>query len=238
MAYIEGKFRQQGMLMPARVDDYIGEVSVVRYIDAFAKSLPMGALGFERSEPAETGRPGYDPRMMLALWIYGYTNRMVSSRSLEREAGRNLEVMWLTETLRPDFKTISDFRRDHKKVLVKVFREFVRICRREDLLGGELVGIDGSKFRAVNSSDRNYSEQKIARLQRELEKRIERYMRQVEEHDKREEKKETGRLTPEQLREKIERLRERQKENEALAAELKASDQSQISKTDPDSRSM
>jgi transposase len=111
MAYIEGEAKKQRMLLPRLVDDFIEETSVVRYIDAFVRSLPMMALGFERAEPAATGRPGYDPRMMLGLWIYGYVNRITSSRRLEQEAGRNLEVMWMTETLRPDFKTIADFRR-------------------------------------------------------------------------------------------------------------------------------
>jgi transposase len=238
MAYIEGTVRQQAMLMPERVDEYVEETSVVRFIDAFARALPVEKLGFERSEPAETGRPGYDPRMMLALWIYGYVNRITSSRRLEREAGRNVEVMWLSEGLRPDFKTISDFRKDNKKALVKVFREFVQICRAEGLLGAELVAVDGSKFRAVNSSDRNYTNKKLARQQKELEKRIEKYLREVERQDKRQAADETAKVSKEQLREKIARLRERQKANEALVEELQASGETQISKTDPESRSM
>src|SRR4051794_15575393 len=131
MSYIEGEVRQQGMLLPVHVDDYIAKTSVVRFIEAFVRALPMAALGFERSEPAETGRPGYDPRMMLGLWIYGYVNRITSSRRLEQEAGRNLEVMWLSERLKPDFKTIADFRKNHKKALVKVFREFIGLCKAE-----------------------------------------------------------------------------------------------------------
>src|SRR3954453_8799034 len=136
MPYIEGLPREQGALLPARVEDYVEAGSIVRFIDGFAWSLPMARLGFERTVPAATGRPGYDPRMMLGLWIYGFVNGLTSSRKLEREAGRNLEVIWLTQTLRPDFKTISDFRRDHKKALVGVLGAESKRCRREGLVKG------------------------------------------------------------------------------------------------------
>ena len=138
-----GIARGQAVLMPQRVDDYVDQSSVVRFIDEFVRTLPMDELGFERVVPAETGRPGYDPRIMLSLWIYGYVNGLTSSRKLERETGRNVEVMWLLEVLQPDFKTISDFRKDNKKALCGVFRKFTEMCRNEGLVSGELVAAAG-----------------------------------------------------------------------------------------------
>lgn len=237
MPYIEGIPREQAALLPARVDDYVEAGSMVRFIDGFAWSMPMQTLGFDRSVPAATGRPGYDPRMMLALWIYGFVNGVTSSRKLEREAGRNLEVIWLTQTLRPDFKTISDFRRDHKGALLGVLREFTKMCRREGIISGELVAIDGSKFRAVNSSERNYSLDKLERLQKRIDARIEEYLRQVEENDARESEGPAP-LTREEMEEKLARLRQRKEQYEELVKELRESGEKQISTTDPDSRLM
>jgi len=224
--------------MPQRVDDYVDGSSVVRFIDEFVRTLPMEPLGFERVRPAATGRPGYDPRMMLSLWIYGYVNGLSSSRKLEREAGRNVEVMWLMEMLRPDFKTICDFRKDHKTALTGVFRSFTELCRTEGLVSGELVAIDGSKFRAVNSSDRNYTESKLTRLQEQIGRKIEQYLEQTEANDALEAGQEPVTMTAEQMREKLARLRERKADYDALVTELHESGATQISTTDPESRSM
>lgn len=224
--------------MPQRVDDYVDGSSMVRFIDEFVRTLPMEPMGFERVRPAATGRPGYDPRMMLSLWIYGYVNGLTSSRKLERESGRNVEVMWLMEMLRPDFKTICDFRKDHKKALTGVFRSFTELCRSEGFVSGELVAIDGSKFRAVNSSDHNYTETKLARLQEQLEKKIEHYLEQTEVNDAVEVGQEQATITTEQMREKLARLRERKADYDVLVNALLESGATQISTTDPESRSM
>jgi transposase len=238
MPHIKGIAREQAALMPQRVEDYVEGTSVVRFIDEFVRTLPMEALGFERVRPAGTGRPGYDPRMMLSLWIYGYVNGLTSSRKLEREAGRNVEVMWLMEMLRPDFKTICDFRKDHKSALTGVFRSFTELCRTEGLVRGELVAIDGSKFRAVNSSDCNYSKDKLTRLQEQIDRKIEQYLEQAEVNDAAEAEQEQVTITDEQMREKLARLRERKGMYEALVKELHESGAKQISTTDPESRSM
>ena len=237
MPYIEGIGRQQAALLPARVDDYVEAGGIVRFIDAFVWSLPMEKLGFERSVPAATGRPGYDPRMMLGLLIYGFVNGVTSSRKLERETGRNMEVIWLMQTLRPDFKTISDFRRDHKKALLGVMGEFTKMCRREGMVRGELVAIDGSKFRAVNSSDRNYSLSKLERLQKRIEQRIEEYLRQIEENDAAE-SDQAPPLTREEMEQKLARLRERKENYQELIERLHKSGDKQISTTDAESRLM
>jgi transposase len=237
MAYIEGVAREQAALLPARVDDYVEGRSIVRFIDGFVSWLPMEALGFERSVPAATGRPGYDPRLMLALLIYGFVNGITSSRKLEREAGRNLEAIWLMRTLRPDFKTISDFRRDHKAALVGVFGEFTKLCRRAGVVSGELVAIDGSKFRAVNSKERNYDMDKLERLQKRIGERIEEYLRRIEENDAAE-ADEPAPLTNEQMAEKIAELRKRSDGYAELIAQVNNSGARQISTTDGESRLM
>ena len=233
MPYIEGVPREQAALLPARVDDYVAPQSIVRFIEAFVWTLPMERLGFRRFEPAATGRPGYDPRMMLALLIYGFVYGITSSRKLEREAARNMELIWLMRTLRPDFKTISDFRRDHKKALRGVFGEFTKMCRRTGVISGELVAIDGSKFRAVNSKERNYDMAKLERLQKAIDKRIREYLREIEENDARE-ADQPAPLTAEEMAEKIAELRARKDEY----AELEASEERQISTTDSESRLM
>lgn len=237
MPYIEGVAREQGALLPPRVDDYVERRSVVRFVDVFVSKLPVRELKFERAEPAATGRPGYDPRMMLGLLIYGYINGITSSRKLEREAGRNLEVMWLTGMLRPDFKTISDFRRDHKKALAGVLREFTKMCRRAGVITGELVAIDGSKFRAVNSKERNYDMDKLDRLQKRIDARIAEYLRRIEENDQAE-ADDAPPLTSEQMAEEIAKLRGRKEDFAELIAELRNSGERQISTTDGESRLM
>ena len=151
MEHIKGMDRKQVLLFPEVIDDYITEENPVRFMDAFVDSLDMRKLGFKHAELSQTGRPPYDPSDLLKLYIYGYLNRVRSSRFLERECEKNVEVMWLLKKLTPDFKTIADFRKDNRDAIKKVFKEFTYLCKKLDLFGGELVAIDGSKFKAVNS---------------------------------------------------------------------------------------
>src|SRR5882757_43993 len=153
--FIEGDERSQSVLFPERLDDWIPEDNPVRVIDVFVEELDLGTLGFERSEPAATGRPGYHPATLLKIYVYGYLNRIQSSRRLEREAQRNVELIWLTGRLMPDFKTIADFRKDNGKAIRSVCREFVVLCRSLKLFSEAIVAIDGSKFKAVNNRDKN-----------------------------------------------------------------------------------
>src|SRR5215470_16281227 len=161
MDYIRGTDRNQIMLFPESVDDYITADNPVRFIDAFVSSLDLAELGFARAQPAETGRPAYDPGDLLRLYLYGYLNRVRSSRMLERETKVNVEVMWLLGKLTPDFKTIADFRRDNLATLKQVCREFTLLCRKLGLFGGQLVAVDGSKFKAVNGRRRNFNAQRL-----------------------------------------------------------------------------
>src|SRR5262245_28425221 len=164
MSYIRGESREQLYLLPETIDDYVGAENPVRFLDAFVDQLDLAALGFAHATPAETGRPPYDPGDPLRLYLYGYLNRIRSSRRLETEAGRNLDLMWLLRKLRPDFKTIADFRKTNRLALKHVCREFTVLCKRLDLFGGDLVAIDGSKFRALNGKARNFSPAKLQRL--------------------------------------------------------------------------
>jgi transposase len=236
MAYIAGADRTQAVLLPEILDDYVGADNPVRFLDAFVGQLDLAALGFQRAVPADTGRPGYDPGDLLRLYLYGYLHRIRSSRRLEQETHRNVELMWLLRRLRPDFKTIADFRRDHPAALKGVGREFVLLCRRLDLFGGELLAIDGSKFRAVNARDRSYTPARVAKLQRDIERTITRYLRELE----REDETETGTEGPSAaaLREKIAGLEQRRAGYEALGQALAASGEGAVSLTDPDSRPM
>jgi transposase len=236
MAYIAGPNRSQAVLLPEVLDDYVGPDNPVRFLDAFVAQLDLGALGFQRAVPAETGRPGYDPGDLLRLYLYGYLHRIRSSRRLEQETHRNVELMWLLRRLTPDFKTIADFRRDHPAALKGVCREFLLLCRRLDLFGGELLAIDGSKFRALNARDRSYTPARLATLQREIDRTIARYLREVERQDR----VEAGIESPsaDALREKIAALHQRRAGYEALEQELAANGETARSLTDPDSRPM
>jgi transposase len=236
MAYIAGTDRSQAVLLPEVLDDYVGAENPVRFLDAFVAQLDLGALGFQRAVPAETGRPGYDPGDLLRLYLYGYLHRIRSSRRLEQETHRNVELMWLLKRLTPDFKTIADFRRDHPDAVKRVGREFVLLCRRLDLFGGQLLAIDGSKFRAVNARDRSYTPAKLAQLQREIEQTLARYLRDLERQDQAE--VETEGPSALVLQEKIAALRARQAQYTALAQQLAASGETALSLTDPDSRPM
>src|SRR5690606_35420377 len=187
MGYIEGADRQQIALFPEALDDYVAADSTVRIIDEFVAGLDMAALGFRRASPAGEGRPGYDPRALLALYIYGYLNRTRSSRRLEAETHRNLEVIWLMRKLRPDHKTIAEFRRVHGKTLKQVTRSFLLICQELELLDGTLVLIDGTKLRAQNSPQRTYTASSTARLLRQVEASIAQYLAELDRQDRQEE---------------------------------------------------
>jgi transposase len=236
VAYIAGPDRTQAVLLPDVLDDYVGAENPVRFLDAFVAQLELGALGFQRAVPAETGRPGYDPGDLLRLYLYGYLHRIRSSRRLEQETHRNVELMWLLRRRTPDFKTIADFRRDHPAALKGVGREFILLCRRLDLFGGELLAIDGSKFRAVNARDRSYTPARLATLQRDIDRTIARYLRELERQDQ----TEAGTEGPsaDALRAKIAALQQRRAGYEALQQELAASGETARSLTDPDSRPM
>jgi len=236
MAYIPGVDRTQAILLPDVLDDYVTPDNPVRFLDAFVAQLDLGALGFQRAVPAETGRPGYDPGDLLRLYLYGYLHRLRSSRRLEQETHRNVELMWLLRRLTPDFKTIADFRRDHPQALKGVGREFILLCRRLDLFGGELLAIDGSKFRAVNARDRSYTPARLATLQRDIDRTLTRYLQELARQDQ----VEAGTEAPsaDALREKIATLQQRRAGYTALQQELAASGETARSLTDPDSRPM
>ena len=237
MAHISGGDRSQFLLLPDSVDDYVGPDNVVRFIDAFVDGLDLKAAGFERVQAKSTGRPGYDPADLLKLYIYGYLNRVRSSRRLEVETRRNLEVIWLLRRLTPDFKTIADFRRDNRTAFRQVFREFVVLCRELDLFGRELIAVDGTRIKAVNSRERNFTKAKLAKAMAESDERLARYLKQLDEADKDgEDAPERG--SAERLQEKIAALRERRDRLDDHGKALADSGEDQISLTDPDARAM
>jgi transposase len=236
MDHIEGANRDQLILFPHSLDEYISEDNPVRFIDAFVEGLDPEALGFSHSVLKETGRPPYHPGVLLKLYIYGYLNRIRSSRLLEKEAHRNVEVIWLTGRLAPDHKTIANFRRDNRTAVREVCRAFTSFCRDLDLFGGELVAIDGSKFKAVNNKGRNFTDRRLKRAMKDIEKKIDAYLDELDEND--ENDPDEFRPTAEELKEKIKTLQERMKKYKGLQKQMKESGESQISLTDPDSRSM
>ncbi len=231
--FIEGEDRSQATLFPERLDDYVAEDNPVRVIDVFIDDLDVSGLGF-KAEPAATGRPGYHPKMMLKLYVYGYLNRVQSSRRLEREAQRNIELMWLTGRLAPDFKTIADFRKDNGEAIRLVCREFVMLCRKLNLLSDKLVAIDGSKFKAVNSRDKNFTRAKMKRRLAEVEASIERYLDRVAEADQNEPPADDAQA----LQNKISKLREEMARLKKLEVRMLEAPDQQLSLTDPDARSM
>ena len=234
--FVEGTDRGQVTLLPARLDDYVGEDNPVRAVDVFVDNLDLDKLGFIRVQPLDMGRPGYDPRMMLKLYIYGYLNRVPSSRRLERECQRNIEVIWLTGQLAPDFKTIADFRKDNSKAIREVCRAFVALCRKLDLLSSASVAIDGSKFKAVNARDKNFTVAKMKRRLARIDESIGRYLSQLETADRH------GDAVPEakvvRLKSKIEKLHEEIVRLNAINTDMMQSEDKQTSLTDPDARSM
>jgi transposase len=237
MGYIEGTNREQVLLFPTAIDDYLSKENPVRFMDVFVEQLELGALGFSKAEPEERGRPAYDPRDLLKLYIYGYVNEIRSSRKLERETIRNVEVMWLLRRLTPDHKTIANFRKDNARVMPGVFREFSKLCRQLDLFGAELVGIDGSKFRAVNSRDRNFSEAKLKQRLQWIEEKIAKYLAALAAADEADNREQPQSSAPE-LQEKIASLQQRQVVYEGLRQQLAESEEKQISLTDADARLM
>ena len=234
--YIEGEDRSQSVLFPERLDDYIGEDNPVRVIEVFVESLHLQALGFERTSPAATGRPGYHPSTLLKLYIYGYLNRIASSRRLEREARRNVELLWLLGKLTPDFKTIADFRRDNGGAIQRVCAQFVVVCRRLKLLSTGEVVIDGSKFKAVNNRDKNFTRHKLAERIRQLEQGVGRYLAELERADRVPEQMLPGRV--EHLHEKVAAAKEQIRQLHEIGQVMEASPDGQVSLTDPDARSM
>src|SRR6187397_515758 len=181
--FVAGLDRGQAMLLPECLEDWVDESNPVRVVDVFVDALELRDLGFDGVDPAATGRPAYHPSPMLKLYIYGYLNRVQSSRRLEREAGRNLEVMWLTGRLAPDFKTIADFRKDNGPAIRKVCQQFVALCRNIDLLDADIVAIDGSKFKAVNAKARNYTREKLRRRLCEIDEAITRCLAELDRAD-------------------------------------------------------
>ena len=235
--FVEGVDRGQSTLFPERLDDWIGEDNPVRVIDVFADELDLGGLGFGRVEPQATGRPGYHPSVLLKLYIYGYLNRVQSSRRLEREAGRNVEVMWLTGRLAPDHKTIADFRKDNGPAIRKVCSQFIALCRRLELFADASVAIDGSKFKAVNTRDRNFTRAKMKRRMEQIEESVERYLHQLDSADRQEPSLARTTKTV-RLKDKVAKLKEEMQRLEKLEVRMLAAPDQQISLSDPDARSM
>ncbi len=234
--FVEGEDRTQSTLFPERLDDFIAEDNPVRVVEVFVGELNLGELGFEGVEPHSTGRPAYHPSTLLKLYIYGYLNRVQSSRRLERETQRNVEVMWLTRRLMPDHKTIANFRKDNGKAIIGVCREFVGVCRRLELFTQAVVAIDGSKFKAVNHRDKNFTEAKMKARQKRVEKSIARYLAQLDEADRAQPSVPEAKVTG--LQDKLTKLKEEMARlGELEQRRLNAPDK-QISLSDPDSRSM
>ena len=235
--FVEGVDRGQSTLFPDRLEDWIGDDNPVRVVDVFVDELDLGGLGFDRVAPLATGRPGYHPSVLLKLYIYGYLNRVQSSRRLEREAGRNVEVMWLTGRLVPDHKTIADFRKDNGPAIRNVCARFVALCRQLELFAEASVAIDGSKFKAVNARDKNFTRAKMQRRMEQIEESVERYLHQMDSADRQEPSlartTETARL-----KDKIAILKEEMERLGKLEARMLATPDQQISLTDPDARSM
>ncbi len=235
--FVEGGDRSQSTLFPECLADWIDESNPVRVIDVFVEELDLAGLGFSGVDPEVTGRPSYHPSVLLKLYIYGYLNRVQSSRRLEREAGRNVEVMWLTGRLAPDHKTIADFRKDNGRAIRQVCARFVVLCRMMGLLTHASVAIDGSKFKAVNNRDRNFTRAKMERRMAQIEDSVARYLQQFDSAD-RQEPSEVLKTKTERLKEKIEKLKEQMRRLEILKVRMLASPGQQISLTDPDARSM
>jgi transposase len=236
MAHILGHDRSQMLLLPEAVDDYVGPDNPVRFIEAFVEGLDLQAAGFARVEPRAIGRPGYAPADLLKLYIYGYLNQVRSSRRLEAEAGRNLEVIWLLRHLQPDFKTIADFRRDNRNAFRQVFRAFVLLCRELDLFGRELIAVDGTRIKAVSNKDRNFTRASLTRFIAQADARLADYLGRLEQSDAEEGR--VGGTRTANLAEKIAALRERRERHTAMLAKLDRTGEDQISLTDPDSRAM
>src|SRR6202162_2606597 len=235
--FVEGADRGQSTLFPECLEDWIGEDNPVRVIDVFVEELALAELGFDGVDPEATGRPSYHPSVLLKLYIYGYLNRVQSSRRLEREAGHNVEVLWLTGRLVPDHKTIADFRKDNGAAIRKVCARFVELCRKIGLLTKASVAIDGSKFKAVNNRDKNFTRNKVERRRKQLEESVARYLSQLDTADL-QEPSEALAVKTAHLKEKLLKLDGEMAKLAAVEKQMLASPDQQISLTDPDSRSM
>jgi transposase len=234
--FVEGEDRRQGTLLPEYLEDYVSEENPVRVIDVFVDELDLKALGFDGVVPEVTGRPSYHPGLLLKIYVYGYINQIASTRRLERETQRNVEMMWLTERLAPDFKTIADFRRDNGPAIRAACRQFIALCRQLELFTHAVAAIDGSKFKAVNTRDKNFTRASIQRRMEQVEASIARYMAALETADRHD--GEISEAKAVRLKEKIAALREQMKDFQALEVQVHAAPDQQISLTDPDARAM
>jgi transposase len=235
MSYQRGPDRYEVQLLPPCLDDYVSPEAPARFIDAYVESLDLRALGFTHAQPAATGRPPYHPADLLKLYLYGYLNRIRSSRRLEVEAGRNLELMWLLRGVLPDFKTIADFRKDNRKVFKLLFKNFNLLCRKLDLFGAELVAIDGSKFKAVNNPSRHYTKEQLQELVAKIEERIDNYLGQLDQQDQ-ELQGVAAQPSRAVLQDKIAQLKERQGKYEGWLQQMAQAQQEEVSLVDVDSR--
>jgi transposase len=236
MTHIAGHDRSQSLLLPETVDDYVGADNPVRFIDAFVDGLDLAQAGFAGVAAKRTGRPGYAPKDLLKLYIYGYLNRVRSSRRLDAETHRNIEVIWLLRHLKPDFKTIADFRRDNRNAFRLVFRQFVLLCRELDLFGRELLAVDGTRIKAVNNKDRNFTRASLAKFIELADAKLNDYLQRLDQGDASEAT--TGGARVKNLADKIKAVGERRARCREMLAELDRTGEDQISLTDPDSRAM
>jgi len=234
--HVAGLNRDQTLIFPDTLEGYVDKENPVRFIDAFIDSLNLEKLGFTHSITNDLGRPSYDPSDLLKLYVYGYLNQVRTSRKLERECHRNVEAIWLMKKLAPDFKTIADFRKDNVDCIKGVFKEFVKLCMGLDLFGSKLVAIDGVKFKAVNSLDKNFNRKSLSYRLKVIDERISKYISEMEEEDRKEEKGESKHA--DLLEEKVKKLMKRKEEYAELLRKLKESKQNEVSLVDPDSRLM
>src|SRR3979411_1617069 len=234
--FIDGEDRMQQALLPHSLEDYVGEENPVRVIEVFIDELDLAAMGFSGMTPAATGRPAYHPSTLLKIYLYGYLNRIQSSRRLEREAQRNIELMWLTGRLAPDFKTIADFRKDKGAAIQSVCRQFVELCRGLKLFTGAVVAIDGSKFKAVNNRDKNYTVAKVTGRMEQVNASIARYLKALDQADR--EESDIAEAKSGRLKEKIAGLRRQMQALKVMEQTVQDAPDQQVSLTDPDARSM
>jgi transposase len=234
--FIPAESRTQTTLLPECLDDYISDDNPVRVVDVFVEELNLVKLGFESATASATGRPAYHPATLLKIYIYGYLNRLQSSRRLERETERNLELIWLTGRLRPDFKTIADFRKDNGPAIRRICSQFIVLCRNLKLFSEAIVAIDGSKFKAVNNRDKNFTEHKLMARMAQIEESVGRYLSELDRADRNPAAVSEGRVS--RLKEKVSRLKEQMRRLEDIGEQLQAAPDHQVSLTDPDARSM
>ncbi len=234
--FVEGEDRRQATRLPECLDDYVAEDNPVRVVEAFIGELDLGARGFEGVVPEAMGRPAYHPAALLKIYLYGYLNRIQSSRRLEREAQRNLELIWLTGRLMPDFKTIADFRRDNGPAIRAACAQFVSLCRRLDLFSQAVVAVDGSKFKAVNNRDKNYTAAKVAKRMEQVDASIARYLAALDRADR--EESDVAEAKASRIKEKIAGLRRQMRFLKEMERQVEAAPDQQVSLTDPDARSM